>query len=165
MLVSITPNAIYLLTALLGACLGSFMNVVIHRLPLMGRVENGQVFDLNTPPSHCPKCQHKIRWYENIPVLSWIGLRGKCSSCKLAIPARYPMVEIVAALGSVGIISLLGVSYIAAATTIAWLMCIPLYWWICIDKEQRRTRQMRAYEIVTAAVIAVVAACWMVYLR
>lgn len=161
MLVALTPNAVYLLTALLGACLGSFMNVVIHRLPLMGHVESGQVFDLNTPPSHCPRCQHQIRWYENIPVLSWLLLRGRCSSCKLAIPVRYPLVEIVAALGSVGVISAMGLSYLSAATAIVWLMCIPMFWWWCVDKERGQNRQMRTYGYVTATAIVMVAACWL----
>lgn len=69
-----------------GLCIGSFLNVCICRIP------NDE--SIITPPSHCPKCGHEIRWYENIPLLSWIFLGGKCSSCKLEIPFRYFFVEL-----------------------------------------------------------------------
>lgn len=68
-----------------GLCIGSFLNVCIWRIP------NGM--SLITPPSHCPKCDHPIRAWENIPVLSWLCLRGKCSCCKQPISIRYPLVE------------------------------------------------------------------------
>lgn len=74
------------LTILLGLCVGSFLNVVIYRLP------NGM--SLAKPASHCPKCQNPIRWYDNIPVLSFIILRGKCRHCKERISFRYPLVEL-----------------------------------------------------------------------
>jgi leader peptidase (prepilin peptidase)/N-methyltransferase len=70
----------------LGLVLGSFLNVCIHRLP---RGES-----VVSPGSRCPGCGHSIRWYENIPVLSWIALRGRCSSCKAGISVRYPFVEL-----------------------------------------------------------------------
>lgn len=72
--------------AIVGLCLGSFMNVCIARMP-----EDRSVA---SPPSHCPACGHKIRWYENIPVLSWIFLRAKCSSCGTSISPLYPLIEI-----------------------------------------------------------------------
>lgn len=68
-----------------GACIGSFLNVVIWRLP---RGES-----LTHPPSHCPKCGHAIRVWENIPVISYLCLRGRCSSCAEGISLRYPAVE------------------------------------------------------------------------
>jgi hypothetical protein len=68
-----------------GACVGSFLNVVIYRLPL-GK-------SLSLPPSHCPKCSHPIRWYDNVPVFGWLMLRGKCRDCKELISVRYPLVE------------------------------------------------------------------------
>lgn len=68
-----------------GLCIGSFLNVCIWRIP------NGM--SLISPPSHCPKCDHPIRAWENIPVISWLFLRGKCSSCKQPISIRYPLVE------------------------------------------------------------------------
>jgi len=92
----------------LGLLVGSFLNVVIHRLPLM--MERGwqaqckdylgespaeqDPLTLAKPASHCPHCGHKIRFYENIPVLSYLWLRGKCSSCRQAISIRYPLIEL-----------------------------------------------------------------------
>jgi len=69
----------------LGSCVGSFLNVVIYRLPRGESV----VF----PPSHCPKCGRPIRWYDNIPLLSWVLLRGKCRFCKAKISPRYLTIE------------------------------------------------------------------------
>ncbi len=79
---------IYLLvlTVILGLCVGSFLNVVIYRLP--------NDMKLWFPPSHCPTCNHKIKWYDNIPVISYIVLRGKCRVCGEKISARYPLVEL-----------------------------------------------------------------------
>jgi len=71
---------------ILGTVLGSFFNVVIYRMPLEKSIV--------TPPSSCPNCGHMIRWYENIPVISWLVLRAKCSGCHAPISARYPIVEI-----------------------------------------------------------------------
>lgn len=93
---------------LLGLLIGSFLNVVIYRLPLMMEAQwkaemadaSGQPapstvpFNLIVPRSRCQQCQHAIRWYENIPVLSYLFLRGKCSNCKTAISLRYPLVEL-----------------------------------------------------------------------
>lgn len=71
--------------ALLGLVVGSFLNVCIARLP-----EEQSVV---TPPSHCPRCKTPIRWFDNIPIVSWVLLRGRCRSCELPISARYPLVE------------------------------------------------------------------------
>ncbi|MBM4352963.1 MAG: prepilin peptidase [Deltaproteobacteria bacterium] len=72
-----------------GAVWGSFLNVVIYRLP---RGES-----LLTPPSHCPHCQARIRWFHNIPVASYVLLGGRCASCRAPISVRYPLVELTAA--------------------------------------------------------------------
>ena len=69
----------------LGASIGSFLNVVVYRLP---RGES-----LVTTPSHCPKCGKLLRWYDNLPVIGWIHLGGKCRFCKQRISMRYPIVE------------------------------------------------------------------------
>ena len=98
--------------ALLGLCIGSFLNVVIHRLPLMmersWRVESSELLGvaiespapitLSTPRSRCPSCAHPIGWRENIPLLSYLALRGRCSACKTPISLRYPAVELLTAL-------------------------------------------------------------------
>ncbi len=76
-----------------GAVIGSFLNVVIYRLP--------RNKSLVSPPSHCPKCGHQIRWYENIPIISYLFLMGKCSKCKTKISARYPFVEFLTGTASV----------------------------------------------------------------
>ena len=74
----------------LGACVASFLNVVIWRVP---RGES-----IVSPPSHCPKCGAAIRWFQNVPVVSWLALRGRCASCRAPISPRYVVVE---ALGGV----------------------------------------------------------------
>lgn len=68
-----------------GACVGSFLNVVVYRLP------RGQ--SLVSPPSRCPRCEHKLAWFDNIPVLGWILLGGKCRYCRDPISSRYPIIE------------------------------------------------------------------------
>ena len=92
----------------LGLLIGSFLNVVIYRLPKMlerqwaaecagaARIEpaTGEPFNLMVPRSRCQQCQHQIRWFENIPVLSYLFLRGKCSACSTRISLRYPAVEL-----------------------------------------------------------------------
>lgn len=74
------------LTILLGLCVGSFLNVAIYRIP--------NDMSLVKPASHCPKCGEPIKWYDNIPLISYIVLRGKCRHCKEHISIRYPLVEI-----------------------------------------------------------------------
>ena len=100
------------LAVVVGLCVGSFLNVVIHRLPRMlergwreqcAELEGGTVapepaYNLVVPRSACPSCGHAIGAHENIPVLSWLALRGRCSACKARIPARYPLVEVAGAL-------------------------------------------------------------------
>ncbi len=119
--------------ALAGLAIGSFLNVVVHRLPLMlerqwwgdvaAQLADGDSFrrvfasnaperlvlassglekaiadlaplGLARPASRCPSCGHRIRWYQNIPVLSWLALRGRCSACSTRISVRYPLVEL-----------------------------------------------------------------------
>lgn len=105
--------AFVLCAALLGLLVGSFLNVVIHRLPKMMELEWQQqardalslpqpeqkaTYNLVLPNSQCPHCGHEIRAWENIPVVSYLALRGKCSACKAPISARYPLVELATAL-------------------------------------------------------------------
>ena len=94
---------------ILGLLIGSFLNVVVYRLPLMMQRDwreqarevlelpaeaRGATFNLVLPNSKCPQCGHEIKPWENIPVLSYLFLRGKCSSCKTPISKRYPLVEL-----------------------------------------------------------------------
>lgn len=76
---------VLVLTAILGLAVGSFLNVVVWRLP---RGES-----LNRPGSHCPGCDHAVRAHDNVPVLSWLALRGRCRDCGMRVSARYPLVE------------------------------------------------------------------------
>jgi len=69
----------------IGACIASFLNVVIWRVP---RGES-----IVSPPSHCPKCNAAIKWYQNIPIVSWLALRGRCVSCRAPISPRYILIE------------------------------------------------------------------------
>jgi leader peptidase (prepilin peptidase)/N-methyltransferase len=98
--------------ALFGLLVGSFLNVVIHRLPLMmerdWRLESAELLGvqidvpapigLATPRSRCPKCGHMIAWQENIPVFSYLRLKGRCSACGTPISLRYPAIEVLTAL-------------------------------------------------------------------
>lgn len=90
----------FILAGLLGVCVGSFLNVVIYRVPLG--------MSLAKPDSHCPNCQYKLKWYDNIPVISYLILGGKCRGCKQRISFRYPAVEL--------------------ANTLTWLGSVWLFW-------------------------------------
>jgi leader peptidase (prepilin peptidase)/N-methyltransferase len=82
------------LALIFGLVIGSFLNVVIYRVP-MGAGLNGR--------SHCPKCDNQIRWYDNIPVVSWLVLRAKCRDCSSSISIRYPAIEALTGLSWLGI--------------------------------------------------------------
>lgn len=94
-----TPGAYFVLFTL-GLCFGSFLNVVIHRLP--------RAMSLAWPPSSCPACGHAIRPYDNIPLVSWVVLRGRCRDCAAPISPRYPAVELGAGLLLLGLAMFLG---------------------------------------------------------
>ncbi len=115
-LLSASPTFLLAISVILGLLVGSFLNVVVYRLPIMLQrdwreqccdyleIENSvpdsnessakfKTFNLQKPDSHCPQCNHKIRAWENVPVVSYLLLGGKCSSCKVRISIRYPTVE------------------------------------------------------------------------
>ena len=77
--------SIYIMTLLLGLCVGSFLNVLIYRIPLEQ--------EFVKTPSHCMSCGHPLKWYELIPVFSWVAQGGKCRSCGVRLSAQYPIVE------------------------------------------------------------------------
>ncbi|MBY0494036.1 MAG: prepilin peptidase [Cyanobacteria bacterium] len=83
----ITPTFVMIYGGLLGLCIGSFLNVVIYRLPL-GK-------SIVSPPSRCRKCDYLLQWYDNIPVLSWVFLRGRCRRCGTPVSIQYPIVELI----------------------------------------------------------------------
>ncbi len=139
----------------LGLCVGSFLNVVIYRLPVMlnrqwhadaaeflaaeaaapagtrqpadgatgGSAGSGAPFNLMVPRSRCPNCGHQIRAWENIPVVSWLVLRGRCSQCANPIPVRYSLVELVTGIASVAAIATFGFGWLGfAALVFTWVL-------------------------------------------
>ncbi|MFJ4348255.1 prepilin peptidase [Pseudomonas sp. NPDC089401] len=108
------PAYFITLATVLGLLVGSFLNVLVHRLPIMlerqWQREAQEVlglptteherFNLSLPASHCPHCNHAIRAWENIPLLSYLALRGRCSACKQPISKRYPLTEMACAVMS-----------------------------------------------------------------
>ncbi len=123
--------------ALLGLIIGSFLTVLIHRLPLMLHRQwqqqchellqhhapnrNEERFDLAWPGSHCPHCGHRLSWRENIPLLGYLRLKGRCAACQQAISSRYPVVELLAAISAVVAVLHFGPGYQAlAAATLGW---------------------------------------------
>ena len=125
------------LALVLGLCVGSFLNVVIHRLPLMMEREwtaqcaelRGEVapdhapLNLSQPRSRCPACGHAIRALQNIPLLSFLWLRGRCAACSARISWRYPLVELFCGLATAYCALHFGFSFAAAAAMLfVWLM-------------------------------------------
>lgn len=117
-------TALYIAVGLFSLCIGSFLNVVIYRTPKMMEQEwrnDCQLFlhldqpiidesklTLSKPASTCPKCHTPIRWYQNIPVISWLALRGKCANCQNLISARYPFIEILTAVCALTVLAVFG---------------------------------------------------------
>jgi len=96
------------LVGLLGLVVGSFLNVVVWRVP---RGES-----VVAPPSACPRCEARIAWYDNVPVVSWLVLRGRCRRCGAPISARYLVVELVT-----------GLLFVATALVIGWNLALPAF--------------------------------------
>ncbi|TES99590.1 prepilin peptidase [Burkholderia cepacia] len=131
------------LVALVGIVIGSFLTVVIHRLPIMlarewarhedsGEAEASGTYNLAVPRSGCPACGHQLRAWENVPVLSYLILRGRCSQCGTAIHWRYPLVEILSAVLAIFVMLRFGVSVKALA---GYLFAASLLTLACIDAE------------------------------
>jgi leader peptidase (prepilin peptidase)/N-methyltransferase len=127
--------------AVFALVVGSFLNVVILRLPVMmdrawrreckhmleapplGGGTSQEPISLAFPPSTCPGCGHRIRSWENVPVLSWLALRGRCSSCHEPISVRYPVIEAVTAIASVVVALRFGVDWkLPAALALTWAL-------------------------------------------
>lgn len=128
----------YFTVGLISLIIGSFLNVVIYRTPKMMeyswyhdcrefladevaniKPKNLPEVTLSKPDSTCPKCDHKIRFYENIPVFSWLFLKGKCSQCTNKISARYPLIEI-----STMLLSLVAAHHFGATITTLWVLIL-----------------------------------------
>ena len=128
--------ALFITTMLvLGLLVGSFLNVVIYRLPVMMQreweLEAAEIleqeprvqtpFSLTTPASHCPKCKAPVKPWQNIPIVSWLLLGGKCALCKTPISKRYPTIELVSGLMTAAVAWIFGWSDIT-------LVLIPFMW-------------------------------------
>lgn len=101
-----------------GTAFGSFLNVVIWRLP--------HGMSLSFPASHCPKCGHAIRWRHNIPLFGWLMLRGKCFDCREPISWRYPLVELIAGLGFWMLTLPFLVMYFSVEEPLPWTVWLPM---------------------------------------
>jgi leader peptidase (prepilin peptidase)/N-methyltransferase len=102
---ALDPNSARVLAFVLGALIGSFLNVCVARWP--------KELSVVAPRSRCPGCGHAIAWYENVPLLSWIALRARCRGCKMRISVVYPLVELVVALGWLAVVVQYGVTLTA----------------------------------------------------
>jgi leader peptidase (prepilin peptidase)/N-methyltransferase len=138
-LFSTSPAAFIVTCFVVALLIGSFLNVVIYRLPVMMQIEwreqaqeivdspveklpEGR-FDLSFPRSRCPSCNHQITALQNIPVISWLLLRGKCANCKTSIAVRYPLVESATAILTALVAARFGFGYeAAAAILLTWAL-------------------------------------------
>lgn len=189
---------------LLGLLVGSFLNVVIYRLPVMlerewrqqcrellahdGHAASGdeplEVFNLIQPRSRCPHCGAPVRAWQNVPVLSWLLLGGKCSTCKGSISLRYPLIELLTGLLSGLLVWRFGVTIEAAgALLLLWSLialtvidldtqllpdCItlPLLWLgICVSLLQPATSALHFPDLRSSVIGAIVGytSLWLVY--
>ncbi len=135
-----SPVSTFVATGLVGLAVGSFLNVVAHRLPRMlerdwrnqcaelqgdpdQEPEKPERYNLLLPPSHCPHCAHRIRPSENVPILSYLWLRGRCSECGGRISPRYPLVEALSAVLSLVVVAQLGLTWASlAALGMTWAL-------------------------------------------
>ena len=109
-----------------GVAMGSFFTVLAYRWP---RKES-----LSSPRSRCPHCAHQLRWYENLPVLSWLALGAKCSSCRKPISARYPALELATGALAAGSIVAFGATWRGLAVLVMALALVPI---VVIDLEHK----------------------------
>ena len=163
----------YLLTVgLVSLCIGSFLNVVIYRLPLMmkrewqsecrllltdeltnNHTEEPAAFNLVTPNSTCPQCKAPIKIWQNIPVISWLILKGRCASCKSPISVRYPIVEMLTASLSLAVAIIFGASELALLyIVITWVLIALTF----IDIDHMLLPDQLTLPLVWLALIAAV---------
>jgi len=138
----VSPGVDVVLFGALGLLVGSFLNVVIHRLPKMMEREWAancaeladkelpatEPFNLSRPRSRCPSCHHQIRWHENIPVLSYLWLQGRCANCKVSISPRYPVIEIVTGLVFVAVARMYGLTPVGMVWAALACLLIAQFW-------------------------------------
>jgi len=149
---ALLPHGVLVAFAIVfGLVIGSFLNVVVHRLPIMlerawradAADATGQLFaddglparyNLWLPRSACPHCGHVLRVWENIPVFSWLALRGRCSQCRARVNVRYPVIELATAACAIGALAVFGPSAKAVA---GFALCAALIATSAIDLEHQ----------------------------
>lgn len=131
---------------LFGLLIGSFLNVVAFRVPL-GR-------SVVSPPSACPMCGHLIRWKDNVPVLSWLMLRGRCRDCGASIAARYPMVEAATGVLFAGTYLVIGPVWVLPAYLVFVATTVAL---VLTDLDHKRIPNRILYPATAAVVVLLVA--------
>ena len=109
---------IYFFIFLIGISIGSFLNVLIYRVP------NG--LNIAYPPSHCPNCKMPIKWYHNIPILSWLILKGECYYCKGKISFRYPLIELISGLIFLSVFVKNGINLFSLNIALVFLLLLAL---------------------------------------
>jgi leader peptidase (prepilin peptidase)/N-methyltransferase len=135
--------------AVLGALIGSFLNVVIYRLPA------GE--SLVTPGSHCPSCDAPVRAFDNVPVVSWLALRGRCRSCGAPISPRYPAVELLTAAAFAAVVAVRGVDA-ALWLELPFVACLIALAGIDLDHKllpNKIVYPMAVYGVVASALVDV----------
>ena len=144
-----TPESISLLFAfIIGAAVGSFLNVVIHRVP------RGQ--SIVSPPSSCPSCKTGIRWYHNIPIVSYLALRGRCANCNAPFSPRYLAVEVITGACALACVSVFGLTPFAARAFLLVAILIALTY---IDLEH----WLLPHVITWPAIVLGLATSWVEY--
>jgi leader peptidase (prepilin peptidase) / N-methyltransferase len=155
----VTTTPALIAAGVLGLAVGSFLNVVIHRVPRGG--------SLLRPPSHCPQCQAPVRPWHNVPVLSWLALRGRCAHCGHRISVRYPLVELVTALLFVAVTARFGVTPVLPAYLYLASIAVAL---TAIDLDVHRLPNaivLPSYAVVPVLLVpaAIVGGDWTAILR
>lgn len=134
------PLIVWLIILIAGLCLGSFLNVVITRLPVMlmqhwrseARAaleldnEHSPRFNLATPGSMCPRCEAPIAWHDNLPLIGWLKRRGRCATCQKPISIQYPLVEMAAGILALAVLALHGLNSASLFIYGACLMLLAL---------------------------------------
>ncbi|MDH3260132.1 MAG: prepilin peptidase [Acidimicrobiia bacterium] len=131
---------------LFGLLIGSFLNVVAYRVPLSRSVVS--------PPSACPECGHPIRWKDNIPVVSWLLLKGRCRDCDASISARYPFVEAATGALFVGSYLVIGPVWVLPAYLLFVATTVVL---VLTDLDHKRIPNRILYPATAAAVMLIAA--------
>ena len=103
---------------LFGVSIGSFLNVLIYRIP--------KSINISFPPSNCPNCNNRLKWYHNIPIISWLFLKGRCSFCKEKISIRYPIIELINGLIWVGLYYKIGLKWYLPFVALSFSMLLAL---------------------------------------